>query len=151
MPPDIALGMCKDLYLNIHGGSVTGQGSHKQWVGDGAAANAGGNAPAVVLVSSSPVVAAKRPTVRSRPHRHTTSFPVVPALTRSSDGQDGEIGMGFYEDAAGNVDVGTGMIVANTLQGVRIGRPVHPGQSQGNVQDEQEQGDQDGQGTQNGI
>ncbi|KAL4988402.1 hypothetical protein BDW68DRAFT_176977 [Aspergillus falconensis] len=95
MPPDTALGMCEDLYLKIHGENATRHGSERRWVGDGTAANVGGNAPGVVPVSGAPVPAATRLPVRSRPQGQTTFF--VPALMRSSDSHVGEKGMGFMK------------------------------------------------------
>ncbi|KAL4944384.1 hypothetical protein BDV06DRAFT_220334 [Aspergillus oleicola] len=48
------------------------------------------------------------------------------SLTRSSELRVGDVGMGFYKDAEGKVDVGTGEIVQISRERIQIGPPRHP-------------------------
>ncbi|KAL4797808.1 hypothetical protein BDV19DRAFT_386845 [Aspergillus venezuelensis] len=53
------------------------------------------------------------------------------SLTRSNELRIGGIGMGFYEDEHGDVDVGTGEVVRISRERVDIRPPRHPGESPG--------------------
>ncbi|KAL4903305.1 hypothetical protein BDW74DRAFT_180168 [Aspergillus multicolor] len=101
IPPDVALDMYTDLYERVH-------------VGDAVKLNEN------VQAQGMPVSTTRR----------QMALPFRPRLERSEGAQVGEQGMGFYEDASGNVDVGAGTVLVNTPQGVMIGQPVHPAQPQ---------------------
>ncbi|KAL4949896.1 hypothetical protein BDW69DRAFT_187884 [Aspergillus filifer] len=79
----------------------------------------------------------RRPQARGHPPGETGSpssgFPA--SLTRSSELRVGDVGMGFYENENGDVDVGTGEIVRISRERVDIGLPRHPGESPVRYQD----------------